>query len=130
MCSSCRFPNQTACPSMTPAISTASTFHWKTLVNGYSGYYPPSYLRRLRRLATLPSPAALDQIRADNVRWVVVHEQRYRDPAEAGHVIDALIRLGALPLGRMHDGWNLATLITTAGDGGTLVRQPAGHVAR
>ena len=88
-----------------------STFHWKTLVNGYSGYYPPSYIRRLRRLATLPSPAALDQIRADNVRWVVVHEQRYRDPAEAGHVIDALIRLGALPLGRMHDGWNLATLI-------------------
>ena len=61
-----------------------STFHWKTLVNGYSGYYPPSYIRRLRRLATLPSPAALDQIRADNVRWVVVHEQRYRDPAEAG----------------------------------------------
>ena len=62
-----------------------STFHWKTLVNGYSGYYPPSYIRRLSRLATLPSPAALDQIRDDNVRWVVVHEQRYRDPAEAGH---------------------------------------------
>ena len=24
-----------------------SIFHWKRLVNGYSGYYPPSYLARM-----------------------------------------------------------------------------------
>ena len=47
-----------------------STFHWKTLVNGYSGYYPPSYIRRLVHLSTLPSPEALEQLRDDNVRYV------------------------------------------------------------
>ena len=44
-----------------------STFHWKTLVNGYSGYYPPSYIRRLVTQHP-PLAEALDQIRDDNVR--------------------------------------------------------------
>ena len=83
MCSSCPFRVSTRCPSTTPVISTRSTFHWKTLVNGYSGYYPPSYIRRLVHLSTFPSPEALEQIRDDNVRYVVVHEERYLDPAEA-----------------------------------------------
>ena len=88
-----------------------STFHWKTLVNGYSGYYPRSYIRRLERLATLPSHLAIDQMRADKVRYVVVHEQRYRDPNVAGRLIEALVLLGAAPIGRMDDGWELATLM-------------------
>ncbi len=88
-----------------------STFHWKTLVNGYSGYYPPTYIRRLVHLSTFPSPEALEQLRDDNVRYVIVHELRYRDQAEPGHLIDTLVRLGATPLGRMSDGWDLATLL-------------------
>ena len=41
-----------------------SIFHWKRLVNGYSGYYPPSYAARMQRLATFPDPGSLAQLRA------------------------------------------------------------------
>jgi hypothetical protein len=88
-----------------------STFHWKTLVNGYSGYYPRSYLERLVRLGTIPSPSALRQLRADRVRWVIVHEDRYLEPGAGGRVVEALVRLGAKPIGRLDDGWYPATLL-------------------
>ena len=54
-----------------------STLHWKTLVNGYSGYYPRSYIERLIRLRAFPSASAINQMRFDKVRYVVVHEDRY-----------------------------------------------------
>jgi hypothetical protein len=88
-----------------------STFHWKTLVNGYSGYYPKSYLDRIIRLRTIPSPSALRQLRADGVRWVIVHEDRYLESGEGGRVVEALVRLGAKPIGRLDDGWYPATLL-------------------
>lgn len=88
-----------------------STFHWKTLVNGYSGYYPKSYLERLIRLDTIPSPSALRQLRADKVRYVIVHEDRYLKSGEGGRTIEALILLGAKPITRLDDGWYPATLL-------------------
>jgi hypothetical protein len=88
-----------------------STWHWKTLVNGYSGYYPRSYLERLIRLDTIPSPSALRQLRADQVRYVIVHEDRYLKSGEGGRVVEALIKLGAKPIGRLDDGWYPATLL-------------------
>ena len=87
-----------------------STFHWKTLVNGYSGYYPRSYLRRLVHLATFPSEVALEQLKDDKVRYIVVHDEQYLDPAEGMRVVEELLRLGGKPLGRMNDGWSQATL--------------------
>ena len=41
-----------------------------------------SYIERLVRLRTFPSASAINQMRADKVRYVVVHEDRYLDPAE------------------------------------------------
>jgi hypothetical protein len=95
-----------------------STFHWKMLVNGYSGYYPPTYIRRIVHLSTFPSAEALEQIHDDNVRYIIVHEERYPDPAEGVRTVEELVRLGGKPLGRMDDGWSQATLI----DVGTLNR--------
>jgi hypothetical protein len=88
-----------------------STFHWKTLVNGYSGYYPTSYLERLVRLGRFPSRSAINQMRFDKVRYVVVHEDRFLEPGEGGRVVQALILLGAKPIGRLNDGWYPATLM-------------------
>jgi hypothetical protein len=87
-----------------------STFHWKTLVNGYSGYYPRSYLQRLVHLNTFPSEVAIEQIQDDKVRYIVVHDEQYRDPAEGARAAEELIRLGGKPLVRMNDGWSQATL--------------------
>ena len=124
MCSRLPVPQPDGLPFHDASYLYTSTFHWKTLVNGYSGYYPPptfgGYPPR-----HLPSPAALDQIRDDNVRYVV-HEQRYRDPAEAGHVELTLIRLGARRW--PHETVQLATLIGDAGGSSTcrsLIRRSA-----
>jgi hypothetical protein len=88
-----------------------STFHWKKLVNGYSGYFPTSYLERLVRLHPFPSPSAVEQIKDDQVRYIVVHEAEYPDPEDGVRVVEALVLLGGKALGRMHDGWSQATLL-------------------
>jgi len=88
-----------------------STFHWRTLVNGYSGYFPASYIQRMVHLNTFPSSAAIRQMRADQVRYIVVHEDRYPEPGQGVRVVETLVRLGGKPLGRMDDGWYPATLI-------------------
>jgi hypothetical protein len=50
-----------------------STFHWKPLVNGYSGYYPPTYLQRLRDMRSFPDAESLDDLRRAGVKYVVYH---------------------------------------------------------
>jgi hypothetical protein len=87
-----------------------SIFHWKRLVNGYSGYHPLSYMERIRRLFRMPDPSALAQLRADGVRYVIIHEGSYRLPAEAGDIMAALERDGMKPIARLNDGYNLATV--------------------
>jgi hypothetical protein len=51
-----------------------STKHWHKLVNGYSGYYPPSYPATLERLNSLPDPTAIAWLRERNVRYIIVHK--------------------------------------------------------
>jgi hypothetical protein len=87
-----------------------SIFHWKRLVNGYSGYDPPSYLARIQRLLTFPGPDALAQLRADSVRYVVVHEGSYIRTGEAAAIVATLERQGMKPTARLHDGWAAATV--------------------
>ena len=89
-----------------------STFHWKPIVNGYSGYYPPTYIERLIKLKAFPSPNGMRQLRWDKVRYIIVHEERYYlDPPEGIRVIEELVRLGATPIIRLSDGWAPATLL-------------------
>jgi|GEM_PF-849389 len=72
----------------------ASTLHWRPILNGYTGYAPPTY-HFLRRVAvTLPSAESIDRLRrAAGLRWIVVHRDRLgpferlawdRGAAEAG----------------------------------------------
>jgi hypothetical protein len=79
-------------------------------VNGYSGYIPPSYVARLQRLATFPDPGSLAQLRADSVRYVVIHEGSYIRAAEAADIVTTLEREGMKPVARLHDGWSAATV--------------------
>ena len=87
-----------------------SIFHWKRLVNGYSGYYPPSYIERMERLATFPDTGSLAQLRADGVRYVIVHESSYIRAGESGGILTALEREGIRPVARLYDGWAPATV--------------------
>jgi hypothetical protein len=62
-----------------PLYMYFSTFHWNTLVNGYSGFSPPSYLDLRDKLTNFPDRTALDEIRRRHVTHVVVHGGLYRE---------------------------------------------------
>jgi hypothetical protein len=72
-----------------PAYMYFSTFHWKPLVNGYSGFSPPSYQRLLDAAADLPDAAAVAELRQRGVTHVVVHGAFYA-PHEYEYVVSRL----------------------------------------
>jgi hypothetical protein len=83
-----------------PEHAYMSTFHWKPLVNGYSGYSPGSYVGRLWRLQNFPDDRSFAQLRYDGVRYLIVHPHHYPE-GRGGEVLAALIARGDLPqLGR------------------------------
>lgn len=52
----------------------ASTEHWKPLVNGYSGYEPPTTTFLTTAIRQLPDEAALQfLVDSVDVRWIIVH---------------------------------------------------------
>jgi hypothetical protein len=58
-----------------------STVHWRPLVNGYSGFFPPHYSRlgaALRDIARHPD-LSWEAIRASGATHVIVHEAAYRN---------------------------------------------------
>lgn len=73
------FPRANALPGPDAEYSFMSIFHWFPLVNGYSGMYPPSYVKRIERLQDFPDDRSLAQLHADGVRYVIFHSSRY-DP--------------------------------------------------
>jgi len=72
-----------------------STAHWRPLVNGYAGFFPPGYWATVESLNAFPAPDAVARLRALGVRYVVVHLGQLRDEARAR--MDAALR--ALPAG-------------------------------
>ena len=50
-----------------------STFHWQWLVNGYSGFFPPSYLRLVKALETFPDEPSIDAIKSHGAQYLVIH---------------------------------------------------------
>ena len=51
-----------------------STYHWKPLLNGYTGYWPPTYAAAMRLARALPDPDATRILtRIAGLRFVVVH---------------------------------------------------------
>jgi hypothetical protein len=78
-----------ALPGPEPRYAFLSSFHWKPTVNGYSGYYPQSYLDRADAVRGFPDEPALARLRHDGVRYLVVHLEQYRADQQAA-IKDAL----------------------------------------
>jgi hypothetical protein len=66
-----------------------STFHWRPIVNGYSGYYPPSYVDLWPPLRSFPDETSLETLRRRGVTYVVVREEGY-GPARFAAIVRAL----------------------------------------
>jgi hypothetical protein len=82
-------------PGNDPEFAYLSTFHWFPMVNGYSGYYPPSYLDRLERLEDFPSERAMNQLRRDTVQYVILHTTPY-NPTALNEIRSRIARDGQL----------------------------------
>jgi hypothetical protein len=50
-----------------------STFHWQNLVNGNSGFFPPSYFELLENEIDFPNEAALEYLRSRGVQYLTMH---------------------------------------------------------
>jgi hypothetical protein len=106
-------PRSNALPGLDAAYAYFSTFYWFPLVNGYSGNYPASYLARIERLSGFPDDRSLRQLRADGVRYVIVHAGVYTEEAMAG-ISERMIQNGMTPLGRFEADGGPAWLFVTA----------------
>jgi hypothetical protein len=97
-------------PRHDPRFAYMSTFHWMPLLNGYSGFYPPSYLHRLARLARFPDAATVAALRRENVKYVIVHDDGYPD-GERVRIVGRLLSLDLTRLGDFEDGWSIGTIM-------------------
>ena len=50
-----------------------STFHWQYLVNGYSGFFPPSYRKVVNAVQSFPDETSMNVIRSHGARYLVIH---------------------------------------------------------
>jgi hypothetical protein len=101
-------------PGDDPKYEYLSIFHWKPLVNGYSGFFPPTYVQRLLDVRRFPDAFSLRVLRRDGVRYIVVHARPYGDDRAAYERI--LASLGesqdVANLGRFSDGEGDAAVYT------------------
>lgn len=65
-----------ATPFDDPTYMYYSTFHWQNLVNGYSGFFPPSYSRLVHALEEFPDQASFNAIKSHGARYLVLHGER------------------------------------------------------
>src|SRR3982751_1165773 len=72
-------PRSAGSAGQDPKYAYLSMFHWKPLVNGYSGFYPASYIRRVMDLRRFPDAFSLRVLRRAAVRYLVIHESGYRE---------------------------------------------------
>jgi hypothetical protein len=97
-------PQPDALPGHDPEFAYMSTFHWFPLVNGYSGTYPASYLGRIDRLRDFPDARSIDQLRRDQVQYVVVHSYHYAPPEWEPLRLRLETSPDLIQLGRFDDG--------------------------
>jgi hypothetical protein len=67
-----------------------SIYHWQPIVNGYSGFFPPSFLQLAETMESFPDPRAIAHLRDRGVGLIVVHGALYG--ARYGEVAATLLR--------------------------------------
>jgi hypothetical protein len=87
-----------------------SIVHWRPLVNGYSGFYPPHYGRLITALSEIPRHAdvSIEALRSTGATHLILHQAAYRD-GEGEATAQVLAAAGATELFR--DGSDLLFLL-------------------
>lgn len=103
-------PVPDALPGEEPRYAYMSTFHWMPLLNGYSGYYPQSYIALIDNVRDFPGGSSITLLRRAGARYVVVHTSLY-PPDRAGAILTQAVGEAALiQLGHFNDGQGTAVV--------------------
>jgi hypothetical protein len=86
-------PNLDNLPGWDPYYQAWSVWHWRPMLNGYSGFYSRRYVEAVTELASFPDPASVKTLRALGVRYVIIH----RDFYEAGKYTSLALKLATTP---------------------------------
>lgn len=70
-------PSAEALPGWDPYYQAWSIWHWRPMLNGYSGFYARHYLEALGELQDFPDERSLETLRRLNVQYVIVHRGFY-----------------------------------------------------
>jgi hypothetical protein len=81
-----------------------STMHWKPILNGYSGYYPPIYDDLLRVIAKFPDGDSLARLRDLKIDHVLVHEHLYAPKEYVALMLRVVEHHDLVQIGRFSDG--------------------------
>lgn len=87
------FPKLSSLPGWDAFYALWSLQHWHSLVNGYSGYYPPDYVRTSARMESFPDSRSIATLKAHDVRYIVVH----RDFMEPGQYASLMLQMARRP---------------------------------
>jgi len=55
-----------------------STLHWRPMLNGYSGFYPDSYMKLLVRMRPFPDSSSIRYLQRLGATVLVIHELPHR----------------------------------------------------
>jgi len=70
-------PNLDNLPGWDPYFEAWSVWHWRPILNGYSGFYSTRYQDAVRELANFPDAASVEALRRLEVRYVIIHRDFY-----------------------------------------------------
>ena len=70
-------PNLDNLPGWDPYFQAWSVWHWRPMLNGYSGFYSTHYQDTVRALSSFPDPDSVDTLRELDVRYVIIHRDFY-----------------------------------------------------
>ena len=76
--------------ALEPLYMYFSTFHWRRLVNGYSGFSPRSHQQLVKMMETFPDDTGMAELRRRGVDAIVVHGAFHRSPEAYKKLADAL----------------------------------------
>jgi hypothetical protein len=97
-------PNPSRLPGFDADFIYFAQYHRHRIINGNSGFFPPSYVTLLERAWNLPSDQAIGALRDAGVEYLLVHERYFSTPAALGATVFQLERRDDLqPVGTYAD---------------------------
>jgi hypothetical protein len=96
-------PAADALPGSEADFQYFAQYHHHTLVNGNSGYYPPSYFLLIDRVKGFPDERAMRALRGAGVTMVILHAQHYSHGVYELKVLELETMEGVQDLGEYYD---------------------------